>query len=1274
MKRLGRFRFVVYLFIALLLLLGGAKFLLSSSFAAERVAAKLSSTLGTPVRVGSVDIGFHGGSSIKGVEILEAGNDGDQKAWLTVGEVDADISAASLIAGDANSRELTFTGATVELRFDADGNLLTRLPKPSSGSAQPLPLLHVEIGKVTISQEGHKQPLVVENVTAQADSAGRILTITGAAHDSYWGDWSVEGTLDLEKSSATFRLRTDRADVTQEKLTRLPFVPPGVWEEVRIDAGVTPVDFTLTVQSEPPTSRYRVVLEPRDTHFHVPSIDLDAEQAHGKVVIADKVVEMREVSGRTADGTFFTEAALDFREQTSRLRFQTIRLDDVELQQLPESWKLKDYQISGKLSGKATIEVDVKPDGTGISTRGTGQGVIAQGHFRNLPIAEPIKLNLHSEGSRFRLRPEKPPVGLLPLPLDDRAATDTVALLLVALVAPPEPAQKPSSKHVADLLGDSAAAAAHGAGSVPQQTIGALSSAAAGLGRLLNQSGPAQGAAPSYLDVDLSLKDVDLRQTVEQLGLDLPFQVSGRLTIRLKLGVPIDTPKDFATYRLAGTADLPTFSIAGLDMTNVHSEVRLDKGVLKLEQLKAEVAGASLQGRAEIHVSGDYPFTAKVDLNGFKLDTLQRLSPSVRLPLNTLQGSLTASADVSGELRTQKFNATGTAKADDLNVQGVRVEALAFKFDATGDRVRLSDFRTKLYEGEVTGEAVLPLRDTVAGSVDLRVRDLDALALTKALPTIPVRLEGRVSGSVAATLPATTPDKPREASAKVELAAPKLRVQNIPTQRLHANINYRGGRASYLLEGESLGGTFKLEGSIPPAKEDNQKRGRLEGDPNAQLVSLPPALPPEEPDGRLTVENVRLSRIGEALGIPEALRPLGGRLSATLSYRHVGPGNTPVGNGRLRINDVRWGGRAIAQDVNAELLLTQGELRVREINALVGEGVLRASVAINLRERDRSHFTIHLDRADAALVLAPFPSLADLFQGTAEVNLRGTLGREWHASGSMGLTRGSFLGLGITEWRMPVSFSFVPEAGRGQFDIRDSVADVAHGRANGGVSVSWGTGTRIEGSFRFVNADFEGLARRSGSLRGIAVGKVTGRFDFGSNDFRTADDLNGVLDARLTQSQALELPVLHELVPFIAPGQSATTFQSGDVRARLSRGTFRIQRLSLMSPAVQLVVEGNVGLNGRLDLNATAQTGDLGLNAPGLRLLARGVPAIGPVPVTLIAQASALLANRVIHLRITGTTQSPVVRIDPIALLTEEAIRVFLTRYVVPLPGSSTLP
>jgi hypothetical protein len=112
-----------------------------------------------------------------------------------------------------------------------------------------------------------------------------------------------------------------------------------------------------------------------------------------------------------------------------------------------------------------------------------------------------------------------------------------------------------------------------------------------------------------------------------------------------------------------------------------------------------------------------------------------------------------------------------------------------------------------------------------------------------------------------------------------------------------------------------------------------------------------------------------------------------------------------------------------------------------------------------------------------------------------------------------------------------------------------------------------------------------------------------------------------------------------------------------------------VQHLALLSDLVKLVIEGTMTRQGRLNLDATATTGSLaGLNNTTLLVLAREIPAAGPVPVAVIAQASTFFANRAVHLHIGGTLRNPTAQTEPLALLTEEAVRVLLGRMNVYVP------
>jgi hypothetical protein len=178
---------------------------------------------------------------------------------------------------------------------------------------------------------------------------------------------------------------------------------------------------------------------------------------------------------------------------------------------------------------------------------------------------------------------------------------------------------------------------------------------------------------------------------------------------------------------------------------------------------------------------------------------------------------------------------------------------------------------------------------------------------------------------------------------------------------------------------------------------------------------------------------------------------------------------------------------------------------------------------------------------------------------------------------------------------------------------------------------------------------------------------VTGHVQFGGDNVRSLNDLTADIRAKLHQTQAVGVPVLAQVLPFIAPGQSNATFQSGSLRGRLAGGVVRIGSLALQGTYLRVYARGNVTLTGRLDLAVTAQTGQFGPEPLLLNLLRVRLPAFGPIPLSLLVEATSYLSNRVINMQVTGTVQHPVIRIEPLRLLTEEAVRFFINR-AAPLP------
>jgi hypothetical protein len=142
------------------------------------------------------------------------------------------------------------------------------------------------------------------------------------------------------------------------------------------------------------------------------------------------------------------------------------------------------------------------------------------------------------------------------------------------------------------------------------------------------------------------------------------------------------------------------------------------------------------------------------------------------------------------------------------------------------------------------------------------------------------------------------------------------------------------------------------------------------------------------------------------------------------------------------------------------------------------------------------------------------------------------------------------------------------------------------------------------------------------------------------------------------------------LTPFLRGGvSSATTFNSGNLRARLGAGVVRVQQFSLSSNIIRLIIQGTTTVpQGRLDLDVNGMTGTFLGSGPLAGGILGRIPLVGAVPLGVLQAATSLLSPRLIRLRVTGTVRNPVVRFQPLLMLTEEALR-FFGGAAVGLPG-----
>jgi uncharacterized protein involved in outer membrane biogenesis len=733
----------------------------------------------------------------------------------------------------------------------------------------------------------------------------------------------------------------------------------------------------------------------------------------------------------------------------------------------------------------------------------------------------------------------------------------------------------------------------------------------------------------SCLVVEGNLPAGDLASLAEAFDVKLAPEVKGRLGLQFRTELPLDTIADPLTYRATGNAILAPLSLAGISVEKVTASWAYQGGALQLHEVHAGLPGGPLTGRVAVRLQAPFAFEATFQAENIDLATLEKLDTSFRPPF-AVRGRLTGTAQLQGKLRPFVISTAGTLQAHDVNAAGWTASVVKAQWHSDPQQLLFEQIQASAYGGSIRGTAVLPLNASGGGTFQFQLGDLDiAKVVYERLGTV-LRVDGKTDGFLAGTIAPQVGDRPRDISVHLDLRAPSLGVERGTAEQVALNLEYRHGLVQYRVEGRALGGSVQLQGQLGVIDRQQGQGTR---------------------PGHLRLHHLEVARLLDLLGQRQEQLPVRGTVDADLTFRFDGNSLVPVARGHVVLNDLAWQDQLVVPAAQAELVIQGGELTLRDVSATVGKGVLSGKVVVNLEHRERSWFQLALDSAELADLLQPWPELAKECQGTLGLRLQGTLGREWHGSADAVLARAKLGGVAVGEWRLPVRWSLAPAEGRGQLEIHDSHAQVAQGTATLQLSVCWGTGLRLDGQAKFTGIDL----RQAFPGAKLGSGRANGQLDVTGEYVRGFDDLKASLHATLVQTQALQLPVLRQVGPILG-FQSTSTFQNGELHARLARSVVRIERLTFYQGPLQLFAAGDVTLQGRVQIDVTANTGKLTNVAAALGWR---VPVTGGIAREMLAKATTALSPRLLHLHVRGTLHEPTIQVVPLPLLTEQALRFF---------------
>lgn len=1242
-----------------------------------------------PIRVQGCNLALWGSSLVEGIDVFEA-RGSNPEPWLKIHSLEADVSLENLALGNIAPKKVVAINPVVNIEFDENNDLVTRLPRPEDyPPGNKMPRLILKDAEFQL-KHGKRPPLKVRNIQGEAwRDEKNNLVFEATSKDPNWGDWSLKAKIEPGDGDSLLVLNSNRVDVTQTMLDSVPFVPDSVWRHVKLN-GVTDVDIQLFFDGKKGGCQYKLELAPRQTRVRVETIKLEAENAQGKVHIQDGLIQLRDIKGDLANGIIeLTSGDLDFRDKLYLMDYD-LKVKGVQIQNLPYDWGrgLRDKNgnsfVQGLLDGWAKLRLKEDPL-LGVRTSGSGKGIIEAAKFLGFPT-KPIPLEIKADGSRFRFNPLSALPGLLPTSSrkpDEKNLADQHFLetqIEMEIESAGEFARRMGWKLPVPLNGKLSLELGFQA---PLKTV---TDPITYTGKL--QAKMSEGSFGSILIPESKFSATLLQGEVlvPDFMMKIQEKDSKELAARqapgeIHAGIKLDLLKNLEMHTRAQASSIPSGiitpwigeffqkmqgrisfgleSLGELDSTRfhawrgnalfrwdnwqyetfvfpeVHGKIQLAKGNLELAEVKGQAPWGKLEMDSVVSMENGFPFETK--LKGQQLE-LKKIAREFYPPISDfgVEGLADATATIHGGGNRPKFRANASIHAAKVAIGKTPVEQITSNivFDDRGVEIKLARGNVLGAGCEITG--LIPVQATQSGNLSVKVTELDLGETVKSLLEKASWVHGKVSANADILIMPQNLRGERNYEVNLQTGNDSFDILDLPFSKVVSKAKWSKNSVAFAMETNVAGGNGKLD-----LKYDG-----------GQKTLLP---------GHLIVEKASLKPVLKALDVNDNLQLLDGEWSLDLPFNFDLDCFLMSANGIVEIDQLKHGKNPLSEQIKSTVVMNNHEITFKDIQGTLGDGQLRASAELNLNNPERNKYKATLTKAEMAKLFAPWLAFMKP-AGKIDIRAQGKIGREITSTGEGVSGSARVFGMEVGDWRIPFDMVFAPARGAGSLVLRDVSGSVAQGKISGSTEYRWGVGSSLQGNYRFQSLDFRTVQAQLGDSPSQAAGTIQGKLQFSGRDVKSLDQLSASLDGTLVHSRAQGIPIVRDLVPFLPVAATGAFFDRGELKARMDRGVIRVNRLSMSNALMMVLIEGTISLQGKLDMEATARTGNLSVLPESMRNMGLRMPAIGAVPLEMISQVTNTLAAGILHFKIQGTYKDPIVRSVPLTLLTEEALRFFLGR------------
>ncbi|HXT60493.1 MAG TPA: hypothetical protein VN699_17765, partial [Pirellulales bacterium] len=291
---------------------------------------------------------------------------------------------------------------------------------------------------------------------------------------------------------------------------------------------------------------------------------------------------------------------------------------------------------------------------------------------------------------------------------------------------------------------------------------------------------------------------------LERFGLEIPVAVEGRVTIKVRVGVPWRKVFQTRSYRLSAHVQSERLTVAGVKLDDLDASLSYAEGSLNLSTLRFATpdladpnAKVGVRGTAQFQLEPRGDLTANVDFERLSLvRVLEDASPATRKASGEVAGHAEARVAIKRFRDLAAWRGKARLEMDQLRLVGSRPLAVTADLGLADGVARLSRLvlRMKDSAATITGDATVQLQPRGELNARLNVDHLELTPLLEGIPAADGMLAGELAGRFAASAPLSRVQEPASWRANGRLNANDLRVAGLPPARLAVDFRLADGR------------------------------------------------------------------------------------------------------------------------------------------------------------------------------------------------------------------------------------------------------------------------------------------------------------------------------------------------------------------------------------------------------------------------------------------------------------------------------------------------